>query len=101
MNKDEWIPIREGVFRKSLAEDSGRGIQMDLIRLDPNFVDQGHLHDDFEWVYVLEGGFTDDAGVHKAGDFVLNTTEGVHKPSTGDDGCLLLIVWTGSVSPIE
>ena len=74
---------------------------MDLIRLEPDFVDRPHRHDGFEWVYVLDGGFSDDKGVHRKGDFVVNSTEGVHQPRTGPEGCLLLIVWTGSVTEVN
>ena len=93
-----WIALREGVDRLPLAKNDERGIQADIIRLAPNHVDLAHTHDDFEWVYILEGQFTDDVGVHKAGDFVINSTESIHQPRTGPDGCTLLIVWTGSVT---
>ena len=83
-----------------MAVNGEKGVQADLIRLEPDFSDRPHTHDGFEWVYVLEGSFTDDAGVHKAGDFIVNSTEGVHQPKTGSDGCVLLIVWTGSVTAV-
>jgi len=101
MESGGWVLLRCGVWRKPLASDRERGLQMDLVRLEPNFLDKPHFHNGFEWVYVLEGEFTDDRGVHRKGDFVVNSTEGVHRPSTGPDGCLLLIVWTGSVRPAE
>lgn len=94
------MKLREGIERKSLAVDAGRGIQADLIRIAPNFTDPPHLHDDFEWVYILEGGFTDQKGEHVAGDFLVNDTEEAHHVKTGEDGCLLLIFWTGSVTPL-
>ncbi len=97
----DWVRLREGVWRRPLAVNGEKGVQADLIRLASDFVDRPHVHDGFEWVYVLEGSFTDQAGEHKAGDFVVNTTEGVHQPRTGPDGCLLFIVWTGSVTPVE
>ena len=93
--------LREGVWRKPLAVDEEKGFQADLIRIEPNFVDRPHMHDGFEWVYVLDGELRDDKGVHRKGDFVVNSTEGVHRPSTGEAGCLLLIVWTGSVSEVQ
>jgi anti-sigma factor ChrR (cupin superfamily) len=100
MTSSGWLQLREGMQRKPLAADGERNIQMDLIKIKPNLVDRPHVHDDFEWVYVLEGSFTDARGVHKKGDFIVNTTEGIHQVSTGDDGCLLLILWSGSVSEV-
>ena len=81
--------------------DDERGIQVDLIRIEPDLTDKPHIHDGSEWVYVLEGSFTDQKGAHRKGDFIVNTTEGIHQVSTGKDGCLLLIVWCGSVTPVE
>ncbi|MFH1403734.1 MAG: cupin domain-containing protein [Candidatus Altiarchaeota archaeon] len=97
---DDWVMLREGVWRRPLAVNSEKGIQADLIRIDSDFTDMPHVHDGFEWVYVLDGGFTDQAGEHGAGDFIVNSTEGVHQVSTGPGGCLLFIVWTGSVSQV-
>ena len=94
----DWIRLREGVERFPLTKDEKRGIQADLIRIAPDHVDRAHTHDGFEWVYIIEGGFTDDAGTHKAGDFIINSTEGIHQPKTGPDGCKLIIFWTGSVT---
>ena len=98
METEGWTRLRPGVERKPLAREKGRGIQADLIRIRPNLTDQPHTHDGFEWVYVLEGEFTDQGGRHSAGDFLVNSTEGIHQITTGEDGCLLFIVWTGSVT---
>jgi anti-sigma factor ChrR (cupin superfamily) len=89
---DDWLFLRKGIWRKPLASDPLKGIQMDLIRIESNFKDRQHIHDGFEWVYILEGGFRDQGGFHGKGEFVVNTTEGVHQVSTGEEGCLLLIV---------
>ena len=99
MDSDGWTSLREGITRKPLAVNKEKGVQIDLIKIKPNFTDHPHTHDGFEWVYILEGELTDDKGVHKKGDFLVNTTEGIHQPKTGKDGCTLLIVWTGSVTP--
>jgi anti-sigma factor ChrR (cupin superfamily) len=100
MEDSGWLPLRPGIERRPLAKDTARGIQADLIRIEPNLTDRPHTHDGFEWVYLLEGGFTDQSGTHKAGDFLINTTEGVHQLTSGPDGCTLFIVWTGSVTEV-
>lgn len=100
MASEGWIKLRNGVWRQPLAQNEELGFQMDLIRVKADFADSPHVHDGFEWVYILEGGFMDDRGWHKKGEFIVNKTEGVHQILTGPDGCLLLIVWTGSVSGV-
>jgi anti-sigma factor ChrR (cupin superfamily) len=100
-DSDGWKPLRPGIERRPLAKDGEKGIQADLIRIEPHFKDRPHTHDGFEWVYVLEGEFSDDRGTHQRGEFIINSTEGVHQPTTGDEGCLLLIFWTGSVTEVR
>jgi anti-sigma factor ChrR (cupin superfamily) len=92
----EWIKVRNGVSRKPLARDEARNLQMDIIKLEPGFDDMPHWHDDYEWVYVLEGTIEDEKGIHKAGDFLINDPVNVHKPKS-KDGCKLICVWCGSV----
>ena len=101
ISSDGWVFVRDGIERKPLAESAEKGLQIDLMRIKPNFSDRPHFHDGFEWVYILEGSLVDEKGVHRKGDFIVNTTEGVHQPSTGPEGCMLLIVWCGSVRPAE
>jgi anti-sigma factor ChrR (cupin superfamily) len=92
----DWRKIREGISAKHLARDDERNIQMDLMKISPNWNDVTHWHDDIEWVYILEGSLEDERGKHTAGEFVLNDKDAEHKPWT-KEGCLLLIVWCGSV----
>lgn len=93
---DDFIKLRKGIWRKPLARDDARNIQMDILKIDPGLNDAPHWHDDWEWVYILEGSLEDEKGVHKAGDFLLNGKDVKHQP-TSKDGCKLLIVWCGTV----
>ncbi len=101
MGPDEWLPLRPGITRKPLAANKDKKIQADLIRIEPNLTDQPHRHNGFEWVYLLDGSFKDQEGEHSKGDFLINSTEGIHQLTSGPDGCLLLIVWTGSVTSVK
>ena len=69
---------------------------MDLLKIEPNWVDKGHFHGGWEWVYVLEGSMEDEKGLHKKGDFFVNEKDAFHKPSS-KEGCLLLITWSEKV----
>lgn len=92
----EWTKIREGVYRKPMAKDPKRGVQMDLLKLEAGLKDPPHWHDDWEWVYILKGSMEDSKGVHRAGEFVLNEKDTKHEPSS-KEGCTAVIVWCGSV----
>jgi anti-sigma factor ChrR (cupin superfamily) len=92
----EWLKVRKGVWRKPLAKDPRRKLQMDVLRIEPDFVDVPHWHDDFEWVYILKGSLEDEKGLHKKGDFIVNDKDAHHRP-TSKEGCTALIVWCGSV----
>jgi anti-sigma factor ChrR (cupin superfamily) len=92
----EWNPLRSGISRKPLARDEERNIQMDVLKIEPGFDDQPHWHDDWEWVYILEGSLEDEKGIHKAGDFLINEKDAKHEPKS-KEVCKLICVWSGSV----
>ncbi|MFH0861210.1 MAG: cupin domain-containing protein [Candidatus Altiarchaeota archaeon] len=92
-----WERIRKGIDARKLANNPELGIRFDILRLEAGLIDVPHVHDGFEWVYVLEGSFEDQNGVHKQGDFIENYQGQKHWVKS-DDGCKILIVWTGSVS---
>lgn len=92
----DFIKLRDGIERKPLARDEARNIQMDILKIEPGFDDSPHWHDDWEWVYVLEGSLVDEKGTHTAGDFLINEKDAKHQPKS-PDGCKLICVWCGSV----
>jgi anti-sigma factor ChrR (cupin superfamily) len=101
MNEDSgWETLREGIQIKHLSKDPKSGLQMDIIKVRSNFTDSAHIHDGFEWVYVLEGSFYDKRGHHKKGDFTKNVKGERHQIST-KSGCKMIVIWSGSVTPAE
>lgn len=97
---ETWERLRKGISVKNLAKNAELGIQFDIIRLEPGLNDVAHIHDGFEWVYILDGSFEDHNGVHKKGDFVENFKDQEHHVKTVE-GCEILIVWTGSVTHLK
>jgi anti-sigma factor ChrR (cupin superfamily) len=93
---DNYVELREGIQRKPLARDEERNIQIDILKINAGFDDSPHWHDDWEWVYILEGSLEDEKGIHRKGDFLINEKDVRHQPKS-KDGCTLLIVWSGSV----
>ncbi len=92
----EWNKIRKGVYVKHLAKDPNRNIQMDLVKISQNFVDVVHYHNSTQWTYILEGSLEDETGKHVKGDFIIEEKDSKHQPCS-KEGCLMLIVWCGSV----
>lgn len=88
--------LRNGILVKHLARDDTRNIQMDILKIAPGLDDPPHWHDDWEWVYILEGSLEDEKGIHKTGDFIVNEKDSRHQPKSRE-GCTALIVWCGSV----
>ena len=74
-------------FRRD--EDSGRTVVM--IRMDPGCGYPAHTHRGFEEVLVLQGGYEDELGQYRAGDFVRYEDGSVHSPRAlpGDHACIL------------
>src|SRR3990167_2049176 len=93
----EWKELREGIKIKALAQDPKLGLQMDILNVPAGFADSGHYHGDWEWVYVLEGSIEDEKGLHRKGDFFINSAGVLHKPFS-EEWCKLLIVWSGKVT---
>ena len=92
----EWETLREGIQIKHLSRDEGKNLQIDLLKIEPSWSDKGHIHESWEWVYILEGSMEDEKGIHKKGDFLINEKDVLHKTSS-KEGCLILIVWCGKV----
>ena len=51
-----------------------------LIRMDPGRGYRAHRHEGVEEVYVLEGGYRDERGEYRAGDYVRYEEGSVHSP---------------------
>jgi anti-sigma factor ChrR (cupin superfamily) len=91
-----WRQLRKGIQIKRLVRDDARNIQMDILKIEPGFKDFPHWHNDWEWVYILEGDLEDEKGIHRPGDFIINQRDVRHQP-TSKEGCTLICVWCGSV----
>ncbi len=115
-SSDPSIPWREtrhpGVRWVLLSKEGdfpGRGAAV-LIRMEPGQGYPPHRHLDGEEVLVLEGGYRDEAGEYRAGDFVRYAAGSCHAPvALGDAGrpagpehpaCLLFAVARGGIEPV-
>ena len=77
-----------------LRRDEATGDATVLIRIRPGCAYPAHRHDGVEEVFVLQGGYRDARGEHRAGTYVLNPAGSAHRPVAleGPDDCVLFAV---------
>jgi putative transcriptional regulator len=57
-----------------------------------------HVHSNCEYTVVLQGGYSDAAGVYREGDFVVRTPESTHRPRAMEDqDCICLSYIQGKI----
>ena len=94
LNSIEWNPTRhQGVFVNILRRDPETNDATVLIRMQPGCGYPAHRHVGLEEVLILQGGYRDGRGEHRAGDYVLNEEDSAHAPVAleGED-CIMLAV---------
>lgn len=90
-----WEELKPGVFSKLLYQDENRSERTLLVRLEPEARSAPHSHDEFEQIYVIEGGFEDGERVLNAGDFCCRSPGQVHT-AYSPDGALVLVTYTAA-----
>jgi anti-sigma factor ChrR (cupin superfamily) len=77
----EWRGTRyEGIFLHALRRDEETGDSTVLIRMEPGCGYPAHRHNGVEEILILQGGYRDQQGEHRAGDYVLNEAGSEHHP---------------------
>jgi len=81
-----------------------------LIEMDPGCGYPPHRHLDVEEVLVLRGGYRDEQGEHRAGDYVRYPAGSVHSPEASGDparpvgaenpACLLYAIARGGIEHV-
>ena len=78
-----------------------------LSRMEPGCGYPAHQHLDVEEVLVLAGGYEDEFGTYRTGDYVRYEVGSVHTPvalgsaSEVHPACLLYASARGGISPVE
>jgi putative transcriptional regulator len=88
-NSISWDKFRENANIKNLSD---KDIKVDLIKLKPNAQFPEHTHEETEWLYILEGKFSDQNGTYSKGHFVINEKGSKHATKSGPNGCLVLSI---------
>lgn len=96
-----WRATRHrGVHLHVLRRDAPTGDTTVLIRMEPGCSYPAHRHAGLEEVFILQGGYRDQKGEHRAGDYVLNEPGSAHHPAALTDppeDCVMLAVAHGGI----
>ena len=89
-----WRATRhEGIYLHFLRRDEASGDTTVLIRMQPGCLYPAHRHNGVEEIFILQGGYRDALGTHRAGEYVLNKEGSAHHPTaleeTNED-CIML-----------
>jgi len=100
----EWQETRHaGVSLSWLLPRAAGADAVVLIRMEPGHGYPPHRHVGEETVFVLQGGYRDQAGEYREGARVVNAAGSVHGPVAldGAEACILLAVARGGVELLD
>jgi anti-sigma factor ChrR (cupin superfamily) len=101
LSKIPWRATRHaGVHLHVLRRDAETGDATVLIRMEPGSLYPAHRHRGVEEVFILQGGYTDSRGAHRAGDYVINEAGSAHHPRALEDpaeDCVMLAFARGGI----
>ncbi len=89
----EWRGTRyEGIFVNVLRREEETGDSTVLIRMKPGCGYPAHRHNGIEEVLILQGGYSDQKGEHRAGDYIINEAGSEHHPVAlnGEEDCIMV-----------
>ena len=96
-----WRATRhEGIYLHFLRRDEATGDVTVLIRMQPGCSYPAHRHNGVEEVFILQGGYRDARGTHRAGDYVSNEAGSAHHPTALEDpaeDCVMLAFAHGGI----
>lgn len=100
-----WHATRHrGIYLSVLRRDDATGDATVLIRMEPGCSYPPHRHRGIEEVFILQGGYRDQRGEHRAGDYLVNEPDSDHSPSALEDppeDCIMLAVAHGGIELLK
>jgi anti-sigma factor ChrR (cupin superfamily) len=104
-SKIPWRATRhEGIHLHVLRRDEETGDATVLIRMEPGSSYPAHRHRGVEEVFILQGGYRDSAGTHRAGEYVLNAADSAHHPTALEvpaEDCVMIAFARGGIEILE
>lgn len=87
-----WKRVTPDIHSVELCRDSN-GAKVELLRIKPGGKANTHTHLGEEYTVILQGSFSDEAGLYKQGDFMLRDPQVEHTPvATLNEECICLTV---------
>ena len=100
-----WRATRyRGIHLHFLRRDDATGDSTVLIRMEPGCSYPGHRHNGIEEVFILQGGYRDHRGEHRAGDYISNESNSRHRPvalEEPSEDCIMLAIAHGGIETIK
>lgn len=96
----EWRATRhDGISLHFLRNDKETGDATVLIRMQPGSAYPSHRHNGLEEVLILQGGYRDHEGEHRAGEYLINRAGSAHHPIALDlpEDCIMLAIVRGRI----
>jgi putative transcriptional regulator len=92
-----WKRVSTDIHSVELCRDSN-GAKVELLKIKAGGSATTHTHLGDEYTVILEGSFSDEAGLYRQGDFMVRGTSDKHTPvATQDRECICLAVTEGPV----
>lgn len=92
-----WKRVFADIHSVELCRDSN-GAKVELLKIKPGGSATTHTHLGDEYTVILEGSFSDEAGLYRQGDFMVKTAADRHTPvATKDRVCICLAVTEGPI----
>jgi anti-sigma factor ChrR (cupin superfamily) len=91
----EWrATYHKGVYIHVLRRDEQTNDATVLIRMEPGCRYPAHKHIGIEEVFILQGGYRDQMGEHRAGDYIINEAGTTHFPIALENSpdCIMLAI---------
>ena len=87
-----WNRLSRDIQSYELCRDQNNA-KVELLRIRPGGTSSTHTHMGDEYTVILEGSFSDEAGLYRKGDFLLRDASDQHTPvATLDKYCICLAV---------
>lgn len=102
-SKIEWRDTRhKGISLNIMRRDEKTGDATVFIRMQPGCGYPAHLHVGIEEVLILQGGYRDSKGEHRAGDYIINEAGTSHYPIAleGED-CIMFAIAHEGIERLE
>jgi len=96
----EWHATKhKGIYLHFLRRDEETCDATLFIRMEPGCGYPAHRHNGLEEVLILQGGYRDQTGEHRAGDYLINEAGSAHHPIAldGPQDCIMLAISHGGI----